>query len=147
MPALKNIRQELFCQEYVKDSNDIRSAKAAGYRCSTDSAAAVCAVQVLRSTKEQERIFELTADLRLRVEEMVVDRAWVVKQLVENVNRSLQAMPVLDRDCNPSGVWTYEGHVANRGLELIGKNLGMFSELERGLTKNHHNTAKQFAGL
>ena len=125
MGPLKNIRQELFCQEYVKDSNGTRSAKAAGYRCSTDGAAAVCAVQVLRPTKVQERIIELTTELRQRVEEMVVDRAWVVNQLVENVNRAMQEVPVLDRDGNPTGVWKYEGHVANRGLELIGKNLGM----------------------
>ena len=68
------------------------------------TAAAVCAVQVLRSTKVQERIFELTAHLRQRVEEMVVDRAWVVKQLVENVNRAMQEVPVLDRDGKLSGV-------------------------------------------
>ena len=99
----------------MKDSNGTCSAKAAGYQCSTDGAAAVCAVQVLRSTKVQERIFELTAELRQRVEEMVVDR-----------------------DGNPTGVWKYEGHVADRGLELIGKNLGMFSETAKELTENHY---------
>ncbi len=90
----------------------------------------------------QERIFELTAELRQRVEEMVVDRAWVAKQLVENVNRAMREVPVLDRDGKPSGVWTYEGQVADKGLELIGKNLGMFSETEKELTQDHYNSVQ-----
>ena len=69
---------------------------------------------------------------------MVVDRAWVVRQMVENVNCAMQEVPVLDQDGKPTGVWKYEGHVANRGLELIGKNLGMFSETEKGLTENRY---------
>jgi hypothetical protein len=40
----------------------------------------------------------------------------------------MQAEPVLDKTGRPTGVYTYEGGVANRGLELIGKNLGMFEE-------------------
>ena len=52
----------------------------------------------------------------------------------------MEASPCLDRDGNPSGVWKYEGHVANRGLELIGKKLGMFSETEKELTQDHYNS-------
>jgi hypothetical protein len=63
MGPLRNIRQELFCQEYVKDGNGTRSAKAAGYRCSTDGAAAVCAVQVLRSTKVQDPTASYAVDI------------------------------------------------------------------------------------
>lgn len=61
-------------------------------------------------------------------EKALIDRAWVVTRLVENVNRSMQAVPVLDKKGNRTGEYQYEGSVANRGLELIGKDLGMFAE-------------------
>jgi len=38
----------------------------------------------------------------------------------------MQAVPVLDKQGEPTGEYTYQGAVANRALELIGKHLGMF---------------------
>ena len=46
--------------------------------------------------------------------------------MVENVERAMQAVPVLDRQGNPTGDYTYQGNVANRALELIGKEYAMF---------------------
>ena len=45
---------------------------------------------------------------------------------MENVEKAMQAVPVLDNQGNPTGVYKYEGSVANRALELIGKEYGMF---------------------
>jgi hypothetical protein len=56
----------------------------------------------------------------------VLSRQWVIERLVENVERAMQAVPVLDHDGNPTGEYTYEGNVANRALELLGKEIGMF---------------------
>ena len=36
--------------------------------------------------------------------------------------------PVLDAAGNPTGKYVYNGNVANRGLELLGKEQGMFIE-------------------
>jgi len=55
------------------------------------------------------------------VEKTSVSKAWVIAKLVENVERAMQAVPVLD-----AGDYTYQGNVANRALELIGKEYGMF---------------------
>ena len=60
------------------------------------------------------------------VEKTSVSKAWVIAKLVENVERAMQAVPVLDRQDNPTGDYTYQGNVANRALELIGKEYGMF---------------------
>lgn len=38
----------------------------------------------------------------------------------------MQAAPVTDRDGMPTGEYRYDGSVANRALELLGKELGMF---------------------
>jgi hypothetical protein len=136
MPPLKNLRQETFCQEYLKDKNGSRSYKAAGYKCGTPGSIAVGTNQILKNIKVRDRIMELEAPLKrakqkadLQVaEKAIIDRAWVVGKLVTNVDRSMQAEPVLDKTGRPTGVYTYEGGVANRGLELIGKNLGMFQD-------------------
>ena len=136
MPPLKNTRQETFCQEWVKDHNDSRAYKAAGYKCGTYNAAHAGPNILLKKVNIRKRIMEierpmLEAKRRAEVkaaEASIIDRAWVVGRLVSNVDRSMQAEAVCDKDGNPTGVYKYEGNVANRGLELIGKNLGMFQE-------------------
>ncbi len=54
-------------------------------------------------------------------------RAWVVARLVETAERALQAVPVIDRKGAPTGEFTYQGTVALRALELLGRELGMFA--------------------
>ena len=152
MPPLKNQRQEAFCLEFVKDRNGLRSYKAAGYSCPNENTAGAGAAQVLKSIKVKVRILELDAktikafDRAIEKDALtkVIDKAWVVSTLVSNVDRSMQAEPVLDKDGQRTGEYQYQGNVANRGLELIGKHLGMFAEknpLEGLLTGAHVNVS------
>lgn len=57
-----------------------------------------------------------------------VDAAWVTKRLVENVNRAMQAVEITDPEGKGTGVYTYQGTVANKALELLGRNIGMFKD-------------------
>lgn len=71
------------------------------------------------------------AELKAAAEEQsrkkyAVDRDWVLRKLIDNANRSMQAEPVMDSDGNPTGEYKYDGATANRSLELIGKEFGMF---------------------
>ena len=71
------------------------------------------------------------AELKAAAEEQsrakyAVDRDWVLRKLIDNANRSMQAEPVKDSDGNPTGEYRYDGATANRALELIGKEFGMF---------------------
>jgi hypothetical protein len=52
-----------------------------------------------------------------------VSKASVIDRLRENVERAMTAEPVLIGG-EPTGEWTYQGMVANRALELLGKQLG-----------------------
>ena len=61
-------------------------------------------------------------------DEAGVDRAWILTKLKENAERALQAVPVLDEDGKVIGEFRYDGSVANRALELLGKERGMFIE-------------------
>jgi phage terminase small subunit len=136
MPPIKNLRQETFCLEWVKDHDDARAYKAAGYKCGTYNSQHTGAYCLLKTTIIKTRILELERDKRQRkakaevkaAEAAAIDRMWVVNKLVENVDRSMQAVAVLDKRGQRTGEYQYEGGVANRGLELIGKDLGMFQD-------------------
>ena len=45
---------------------------------------------------------------------------------MENAERALQHIAVLDKERKPTGEYRYDGNVANRALELLGKQQGMF---------------------
>jgi hypothetical protein len=60
------------------------------------------------------------------VEKTSITKAWVIAKLVENVDRAMEAEPVLDPKGNPTGEYKYNSNVANRALELLGKEIGMF---------------------
>ena len=61
-----------------------------------------------------------------RSERTEITTDWVLATLVENVNRAMQHTQVLDKEGHPTDEWVYQGSVANKGLELIGRHLGMF---------------------
>ena len=65
---------------------------------------------------------------KLAIERTAIDKEWVIERLRENVERAMQARPVIDRAGNPTGSYVYNGAAANRALELLGKELGMFIE-------------------
>lgn len=57
-----------------------------------------------------------------------VTQEYVLKRLVDNVERAMQAEAVLDDDGKAIGQYTYAGSVANGALTLLGKHLGMFTD-------------------
>lgn len=57
------LRQELFCQEYVKDANGARAARAVGYAWDT---ADQQASRLLRNVKVRGRLDDLRTDLQVR---------------------------------------------------------------------------------
>lgn len=83
----------------------------------------------------QARVQELQARA---ADGVVVDRQWVLERLMTVAERTMQAKPVLDRKGDPVMVETPSGGLApafvfdasgaNRALELVGKELGMFVE-------------------
>ena len=60
------------------------------------------------------------------IEKAAVDKAWVLTELIEVVDMAKQAIPVLDRKGVPTGEYQQNLTAANRALELVGKELGMF---------------------
>lgn len=55
---------------------------------------------------------------------------FVLEGLVRNYHRAMVLEEVRDRKGEPTGELTYNGAVANKALELLGKHFGMFQVVE-----------------
>jgi phage terminase small subunit len=115
-------RQSAFVAEYLVDLNGTQAAIRAGY---SPGAAAVPAHRLITNAKISVALTEARAK---REAGTAVNAAWVLERLRENVERAMQAQPVYDREGVETGEYTYQGAVANRALELLGKHHGLFSE-------------------
>lgn len=115
-------RQSLFVAEYLVDLNGTQAAIRAGY---SQKSAGRFAQELLAKTHIAEAV---TAARGKREKSTEVNAAWVLERLRENVDRAMQAEPVLDKLGNETGEYAYQGSVANRALELLGKHHGLFAE-------------------
>lgn len=128
---LKNAKHEHFAQLVSNGENLTRAYVLAGYseNGAVQSArrlltnAQICErIAHLRAIKEQEH----AASVKQVVKDAAIDKAWVMSQLVENVRMAKQAEPVLDQEGNPVGEYKQNINAANKALELLGKEIGMF---------------------
>jgi phage terminase small subunit len=121
---LTNTKHEHFAHLVTKGESPARAYVLCGY---SEHGALQSGNRLLRKPDVAARAEELKAAVSERqVEKMAVDRAWVMAKLTENVQRAMQVEPVRDREGNPTGQYICQGGVANRALELLGKELGMF---------------------
>lgn len=121
MPELASPRHEAFCQAYVRSKNGSQAAREAGFKGGKDGGNfSVRASEMLKRPYVKARIAELTQELvRTSAKDARVDRAWVLERLKENAHEALE-----NRD----------RAAANRALELLGKELGMFVDRRMVLT-------------
>jgi hypothetical protein len=115
MPQLSNTRHERFCVLVTEGKNAAAAYEEAGYRRNDGNAHA------LRHREDiSARINDLLAERQKQTAEatqIAVERAgltkeWVIRGLIQNAEKALKA-----KEGSP---------VANRALELLGKELGMF---------------------
>jgi phage terminase small subunit len=115
-------RQQRFVDEYLCDLNATQAAIRAGY---SPKAAQPVSSRLLSNAMVSKAVADAQA---ARASASALSEHWVLDRLRENVERSMQATPVLDDEGNQTGMFVYQGTVANRSLELIGKHRGMFVE-------------------
>ena len=130
MPKLTD-KQTAFVREYLVDLNATQAAIRAGY---SERTASRIGPQLLGKTWVREAIEKAQAKRARRVE---VTQDYVLSNLVEVVERTMQRAPVMDRkgeqvtDEKGRSVWTFDAKGANRALELLGKHLGIFTDKVR----------------
>jgi phage terminase small subunit len=138
VPALLNPKWEKFAQAVVSGKQATEAYREAGYCPDNSNSVHAAASRLLHSVKVRERIDELHGRAAAAVQ---VSKSWVLEKLIANAERAMTSEPVLDREGEPTGEYTYQGNVANRALELIGKELGMFVE------RQEHGAAGEFEEL
>ena len=115
-------KQVRFVAEYLLDLNATQAAIRAGY---SRRSAAVIGHENIRKPQIAAAV---AAAQQAEAETCGITRQYVLERLRANLERAMQAEPVLDNAGKPTGEYRYEGAVANRAAELLGKHLGMFEE-------------------
>jgi phage terminase small subunit len=123
---LTNGKHEHFAHRVAKGESPAKAYVGCGY---SESWALQSGNRLLRKPDIAERVEELkTAVSERLVEKFAVDRVSVLRMLTENARRAMQIEPVRDREGNPIGQYVYQGSVANKALDLLGKEIEIFQQ-------------------
>lgn len=120
MPALKNARHEAFARELAKGKAASQAYVAAGYSPNEGNA-----IRLKGNEKVAERVAELTEKAADRA---VVDKAWILERLKQNAETCMTMDFVRGPNGQPTTAVTHNPAAANKALELLGKELGMFKD-------------------
>lgn len=143
-------RQEAFCRLIVAGKGPRAAAVGAGYRDYKNAdkdarvtmkkplvAARIAELKALvaaevvatQEAARKELGKKLAGDAPAAIAAIVADKTWVTAKLIEVVEQGMQAIPVTDRYGKPiEGEFRQNLAAANKALELIGKEQGMFVE-------------------
>jgi phage terminase small subunit len=121
-------KQKNFVEEYLANGGNATRAALKAFDCKDERSAAAVGKEYLRKP-------QIVAELASRRSEIVQNQEnetnisvqWVLDSLKANHDRAMELVEVYDKDGICVGV-KYDGAVANRSLELMGKHLGMFVE-------------------
>jgi len=137
MPALSNPKHERFAQELAKGKSADESYALAGFSPNRGNASVLKHKQnilerVSEILDERESIHaQATADA---IKSTALTKTWVIETLMENVAKAMQARAMTNDEGETIGEFQYQGSVANKALELLGKEIGMF--VDRSINEN-----------
>lgn len=128
---LKNAKHEHFCQLVSNGESAPRAYVLAGY---SENGAEQGSSRLLKNVEVCSRVAHLRkfkekahADAVVKaVEASGLTKEWIIAQLMDNVAMAKAAEPVLDNEGNPIGEYKTNLAAANKSLELLGKEIGMF---------------------
>lgn len=123
-PAIK-YQYRLFLDEYFKEKNATKAAIAAGYSPKTarQQGARLLTKSVIRD--EIKRISEKVT------EKTEISAEWVLASFKAVAERCMQAVPVMEKvdgEWVETGEFKFDSTGANKALEMLGKNLQLFSD-------------------
>jgi phage terminase small subunit len=123
-------KQELFCQAIVAGENQTDAYRQAySNQKASVKTSGEAASRLLKNSKVIARLDALRQPILEKVvEKIAVDKAWVLGKLVNIVDMGMQAEPVVDNEGANTGEYKQNLAAANKALELVGKEIGMFVE-------------------
>lgn len=122
-------RQHRFIAAYLISSNATQAYIDAGYSYGSRHVAQVNGQKLLSSHVIRQ---ELANQHRAITDSARLSQEYVIRHLMENTERAMQEEPVYDKRGEPTGEYTYQGSVANKSLELLGRHLQMWGEDKPG---------------
>ncbi|MFA6204389.1 MAG: terminase small subunit [Gallionella sp.] len=124
MPVLKNSKHEYFAHQVANGTKPVDAYIAAGY---SKNGADQSSSKLLKKTEIAARVAEIAETIANRaIDKSAIDKAWVMKELVEVVKMAKAYEPVISKDGTSSGEVKQNLAAANAALNLIGKELSMF---------------------
>lgn len=117
-------KQRRFIDEYLIDLNATQAAIRAGYSEKTaqeQSSRLLSNVIVKEEVEKRKKIIQDELNKKA-----ILSKEWIIEQLMDNVMMAKAAEPVLDGEGNPIGEYRTNLAAANKALELLGKEHGMF---------------------
>jgi len=115
-------KQQRFVAEYLIDLNATKAAIRAGY--SEKTAGSVGG----ENLKKPEIAAAIQASMNQRTERTQVDADYVLRTIVDTIERCKQAEPVRDRDGEATGEYKFDAGAVLKGAELLGKHLKLFTD-------------------
>lgn len=125
-------KQQRFVEEYLVDLNATQAAIRAGYSAKT---AASIGEENLRKPDIPRAIEEAK---KTRSERTAIDQDYVLRAIVDTIERCAQARPVLDRNGDPVMVempdgkrapaYVFDAQAVLRGADLLAKHIGLYRE-------------------
>lgn len=121
--------QKRFVDEYlVNGFNATEAAKSAGY---SDKSAYSQGHRLLKKAEIKKAIEKAQNKLSEKLE---ITKESLIQELIEIRERCLQQVPVLDREGNETGEWTFEAHAAIKSIAETNKMLGFYAPAQTELS-------------
>lgn len=129
MPELQNPRWENFCKLTAMGKNRADAYSGAGFHCKTTAVASSRGSSLFGKLEIKARVNEIEKWVHEgAIEATMISREFVINEIKENMVMAKAAKPVLDRNGEETGQYKVDLGAANRGAELLGKELGMFRD-------------------
>lgn len=131
-------KQEAFAQAVARGATNSDAYRAVySHENCTDKSVHEMSSTIAANLKVASRIKELRDKATEKVvKKLAISKEWVLDELIKVNSAAQAAEPILDHEGNPTGEYKAQLPAANRALELIGKELGMFvdrKEVRTGL--------------